>query len=197
MKSLELVVKSFKTSHNESQEDCYGLWRRSCLNSFPVLSKSCTCFFWPARSYVTNPSCSRVHMSPPHLVELDMLLLVWPAAPHAKHESCVQLLGQSSFKRYVLIQLLLPSLITRSFPPLEEASGHQFAFCWWCKSLNHMYLHIVDYEVLVNLVSILSSSACKSLTLQIQSGHLSHLFFHTGKDWIDLAHWAAYLCRHF
>jgi hypothetical protein len=92
----------------------------------------------------------------------------------------------------VHIQLLLPSLITRSFPPLEEASGHQFAFCWWCKSLNLMYLlHIVDYEVSVNLVSTLSSSACKSLTLEIHTAHLSHLFFRTGKDWIDLAHWPA------
>jgi hypothetical protein len=72
----------------------------------------------------------------------------------AKHESDVQLCGQSSFKRYVHVQLLLPSLITRSFPLLEEASGHRSAFRWWCKSLNHMYLlHIVDYEVLVNLVS--------------------------------------------
>jgi hypothetical protein len=138
-------------------------------------------------------------MSPPHLVELDMLLLVWPAAPHAKHESDVQLLGQSSFKRYVHIQLLLPSLITRSFPPLEEASGHQFAFCWWCKSFEpHVpsrcrlrslgqfsFYSVIDYEVAVNLVPTLSSSACKSLTLEIQSGHLSHLFFHTGKDWID------------
>jgi hypothetical protein len=61
-----------------------------------------------------------------------------------------------------------------------------------------MYLlHIVDYEVLVNLVSISSASACKSHTLEIQSGRLSHLFFHTGKDWIDLVHWAAYLCIHF
>lgn len=76
------------------------------------------------------------------------------SSSHAKHESDVQLCGQSSFKRYVHIRLLLPSLITRPFPPLEEASGHQFAFCWWCKSLYHMYvLHIVDYEVSVNLVS--------------------------------------------
>jgi hypothetical protein len=55
-----------------------------------------------------------------------------------------------------------------------------------------MYLlHIVDYEVSVNLVSTLSSSACKSLTLEIHTAHLSHLFFRTGKDWIDLAHWPA------
>lgn len=101
MTSLELVGKCFKMSDNESQEDCYGLWRRSDLNSFPVLSKSCTCFFRPARSYVTNPSCSRVHMSPPHLVELDMLLLVWPAAPMQAMKVMCKLLGQSSFKRCV------------------------------------------------------------------------------------------------
>jgi hypothetical protein len=43
------------------------------------------------------------------------------SSTHAKHESDEQLLGQSSFKRYVHIQILLPSLFTRSFPQLEEA----------------------------------------------------------------------------
>jgi hypothetical protein len=92
---------------------------------------------------------------PSFVQELHLLLLASQVICHKsflfKSSYVTSPLGGT---RYVHGQLLLPSLITRSFPPLEEASGHQFAFCWWCKSLNHMYLlHIVDYEVSVDLVS--------------------------------------------
>jgi len=191
MKSLELVGKCFKTlSHDESQEDCYGLWRRSHLNSFSVLSKSCTYFFWPARSYVTQILFKSSYVTTPlggtryatTGVNQQHLCKTWK---WWAIDMCI-------------FSYCCPHYLLDLFHHWRKHQATNLHFCSWCKGLNHMYLlHIVDYEVSVKFSFYFVIFSLWSFTLEMQSGHLSHLFFHTGKDWIDLAHWAAYLCRHF